>query len=143
MIIELRRHGKYDKGTGELTPESKEEAERISESNKYDKAFSTLPVRCLQTAKILGKQEPIYLITGGEFDDIKQRKHVGEYINKMFQSIIQQGSVKGRILIIGHSNFIAAIECFFNGKEIPQNLDDLPVIPHFGGIQINISKQKI
>ena len=141
MIIEIRRHGDWDRKTGGLTSKSKKEAERISESNTYDKVFSTLPLRCLQTAEILGKQEPI--IIGREFDDIKQREDVGERINKMFQSIIRQGSAKRRILIISHSNFIAAIEYFLGEKEIPQNLDDLPVIPYLKGIQINISKQKL
>ncbi len=141
MIIEIRRHGDWDRNTGELTLKSKREAGRMSERNKYDKVFSTLPLRCLQTAEILGKQKPI-LIEGG-FDGIKQRKDIRERINKMFQSIIRQSSIRGRILIISHSNFIAAIEYFLDGKEIPEKLDDLPVILHLKGIRINISKQKV
>lgn len=144
MIIEIRRHGKYDKKTGSLILESKKEAVRISKANRYDEVFSAQPLRCIQTAEILGKR---IVITGEEFNDVKPGEDIEERIKQMFQVISSftkkyRFSTK-RILIVTHSNLIAAIDYFFNGKELPQNLDELSVIPHLGGISINISKQKV
>ncbi len=142
MIIELRRHGKYDEKTGELTPESKEEAKHLSENKKYKIVFSAAPFRCQETAEFVGKKKPI---VSGAFNDLKP----GEDIRKRTQGIvlvlnsISSINASDEILVFTHSNLIAAIEYLISEKEIPQNLDDLPVIPHFGGIKIEISKQKI
>ncbi len=143
MIIEIRRHGDWSRDTGELTLESKKEAKRLSRNGKYKTVFSAEPLRCEESAEFISGKKPI---TSTAFDDIKP----WEDIRKRTQSImilatssISFINASDKVLVLTHNNLIAAIECFLDGKEIPQNLDDLPVIPYLGGIQINISKQKI
>ena len=144
MIIEIRRHGKYNRKTGGLTLESKKEAGRISRANRYDEVFSAKLLRCIQTAGILGKQ---MVITGEEFDDIEPGENIEERIEQMFRVVFslarKYNLATRRILIVTHSNFIAAIDYFLDGKDIPQNFDDLPMIPNLKGIQIEISKQEL
>lgn len=144
MIIEIRRHGEYERQTGGLTFKSEKEAKRISETNKYDEVFSAEPYRCIQTAEILGKR---MVIAEEGFNDIKPGEDIEERIKQMFQVIFsltrKYKFTTKHILIVTHNNLIAAIDYFLDGKSIPQNLNDLPVIPHFGGIRINISKQKV
>lgn len=143
MIIKIRRHGDWDRNTGELTLKSKKEAKRLSRDGKYKTVFSAEPLRCQESAEFISGKRPI---VSTAFDDIKP----GGDIRKRIQSImilvissISSINAPDEVLVLTHNNLIAAIEYFLDGKEIPQNLDDLPVIPHLGGIQINISKQKI
>lgn len=144
MIIEIRRHGEYDRQTGRLTLKSKTEAMRISSGTNYE-VFSAQPSRCVQTAEIFSY--PNYPVTREEFDDIKSGEDIKERIDQMFQIVRRYSLAKRHVLIITHSNLIASIDCFIDcfldGKKIPHNLDDLSVVPHLGGIRINISKQKV
>lgn len=143
MIIEIRRHGDWNRNTGESTLNSKKEAKRLSRNGKYKTVFSAESLRCQESAEFISGKKPI---TSSAFNDIL----LGENIRKRIQSImilatssISSINAPEEVLVLTHNNLIAAIEYFFDGKEIPQNLNDLPVIPHLGGIQINISKQKI
>ena len=142
MIIEIRRHGDWDKNTGELTLKSKKEAKRLSRDGKNTTAFSAAPFRCQKSAEFISGKRPVI---SSAFNDILP----GENIRKRIQNIIlvissiNSINASDKVLVLTHNNLIAAIEYFLDGKEIPQNLNDLPVIPHLGGIRINISKQKI
>ncbi len=143
MIIEIRRHGDWNRNTGELTLESKKEAKRLSRDGKYKRVFSAESFRCQESAEFTSGKKPI---TSSAFNDILP----GENIRKRIRSImilatssISSISAPDEVLVLTHNNLIAAIECSFDGKEIPQNLNDLPTVPYLGGIRINISKQKI
>jgi len=145
MIIEIRRHGEYDRQTEKLTLKSKTEAMRISSGTNYDKVFSAQLSRCVQTAEIFSY--PDHPVTKEEFNDIKSGEDIKERIDKMFQIVriynLAKRHVQRHVLIITHSNLIASIDYFLDGKKIPHNLDDLPVVHHLGGIRINVSKQKV
>ena len=147
MIIEIRRHGEYDRQTKKLTLKSKTEAMRISSGTNYDEVFSAQPLRCVETAEIFGCSN--HPVTRKEFDDIKSGEDIKERIEKIIQIMriynLAKKHVQSRVLIITHSNLIASIDYFHDGKKIPHNLDDLPMVPHLKGIRINISilKQKV
>jgi len=139
VIIEIRRHGEYCRKTGGLTLKAKTRALELS--GKYDRVFSAQPNRCVETAITLsGKGATI----AKEFNDIQLGEYMKERVVQMLKIVFSYvEDSEERILIVTHSNFIAAISCFLDGKKIPENLDNLPVIPHLGGITINISKQKL
>ena len=143
MIIEIRRHGDWNKNTGELTLESKKEAKRLSKDRKYKRVFSAESLRCQEAAEFISGKKPI---TSSAFNDILPWENIRKRIQSIMilaTSSISSINAPDEVLVLTHNNLIAAIEYFFDGKEIPQNFDGLPVIPYLGGIQINISKQKI
>lgn len=134
MIIEIRRHGEHDRKTGGLTLEAKIRALELS--GEYDRVFSAQPNKCVETAVTLGKQRAVIL---KQFDDIRPGENIEKRIARMLKIIFSyvEDSAEQRILVVTHSNLIAAIEYFLYSKEIPKNLNDLPVIPHLKGITIS------
>ena len=81
MIIEIRRHGDWNRNTGELTLESKKEAKRLSRNGKYKRVFSAESLRCQETAEFISGKKPI---TSSAFNDILP----GENIRRRIQSIM-------------------------------------------------------
>lgn len=140
MIIKLRRHGPWNKETGELTPEGKEEAKRLSMNKKFKAVFSAKPDRCQESSQIISGKKPIVSTV---FNDIKPKENIARRIQDMVLFISSSGvDESDEILVLTHNNLIAAIDYFYKDKPIPQDLSSLPLIPHFKGIKIDLSRQK-
>lgn len=134
MRISFRRHGEFNRKTGDLVP--KAVASALEKARNYKKVFSSPVWRCVETAHLLSRRGEVR--TDEVFFDINS---TGEIFDRMpfIQNFFRQfvGS-EGKILVVSHNNLIAALDGLINGEEIPKDLNDLPEVPNLEGFDILI-----
>jgi len=131
----FRRHGEWNRGTGDLTPQAQLAA--LRKARDYDQVYSSPVWRCIQTARVLsngGDVQTCEIFTDLGGSVVGVWDHVDSIRNFLRQFV---GS-EGKVLIVSHSNLVSALNLLNLGEEIPKDLNDLPEFPYLGGFNFYV-----
>lgn len=133
MKVSFVRHGNWDRVTGGLTLAAHQQA--LEKRGNYDLVLSSTVWRCIQTAHILGCGRDIitYPCLGGlPADNVRGRIQWVDALIRPMSGVYQ------KILIVSHSNLIAALKFFNEKRQIPRSIVGLPLIPNLEGFETYI-----
>jgi len=135
MEISFRRHGDWNRGTGDLTPETKILASKKAEN--YDRVFSSPVWRCIETASYLSKNRG-NVQTYEIFTDLRPTEDPQDRAYFIEDFLRQFEGSEGKVLIISHSNLISALDLIAKGGMTPKDINDLPEVSNLEGFDTYI-----
>jgi len=152
VLIEMRRHGKWDYSEDKLTKEGRKDAEKLAQNlPRFEIVLSSTTNRARETAEILGKESLLLEVTEildeipgirhkEEFDPefaLQKAKEVLEFIwNKAL------GELPKKMLIITSGGLLGAIYYCLQGK-IPNTSEDLHLFRPLEGLRFSIKVERI
>ena len=133
MKICFRRHGDWDRDTGDLTPQAKKLAWR--KVGNYDFVFSSPIWRCIETARLLSGKAIINtseVFTDCSFGGFSSRTNLVRDFLRRFMGY------EGKVLIVSHSNLVSVLNLLYIEEKIPEDLDDLPEMSYLEGFDLYV-----
>lgn len=120
-------------------------SERYDHGKSFDAVCSAQYVRCLMTAQIVGNREEGLIMSSELFNDIEEgemtldRMLGGIYALLLGLLYFPQGKETHSVLIVTSSNMVSAIKELSQGRRVPKDLNELPIVEYLDGITLTLS----